>query len=115
MKAAAIDTTALSREDYWKYFQTLIHSADIGTTLGALGWILFWFDHIPDHIIHTHFVTGFVFIGALCFGLAGTRIMILTRNNLGTSTDKFFHMAKIIYTLTSSISGIWAYIVFPPH
>ena len=114
MKTAIVDTTALSGEEYWKYFQTLIHSADIGTTLTTLGWILFWLDHIPEHVIHTHFITGFMFLGALSFGLVGTRVMLRTRNRLGTSSDRFFHLVKIIYTLASSISGIWAFIVFPP-
>ena len=78
MKTALIDTSALSSEDYWKYFQRLINSADIGTTLTTLGWILFWLDHIPEHVIHTHFITGFMFLGALSLtktpdmlGLAG--------------------------------------------
>ena len=114
MKPAIIDTTALSNEEYWKYFQKLIHSADIGTTVTTLGWILFWLDHIPGHVIHTHFITGFMFLGALSFGLVGARIMMQTRNRLGTSTDRFSHLLKITYTLSSSISGIWAYVVFPP-
>jgi len=114
MKKGFIDTSTLSSEDYWKYFQRLINTADGGTTLTTLGWIVFWLDHIPDHVIHLHFITGFLFIGALSLGLAGARVMIQTRNRLGTSTDRFSHLVKIAYTLTSSISGIWAYIVFPP-
>ena len=114
MKVAIIDTNALSSEDYWKHFQRLINSADIGTTLTTLGWILFWLDHIPGHVIHTHFITGFMFLGALSFGLTGARVMMRTRNQLGTRADRFFHLIKIIYTLSSSISGIWAYFVFPP-
>lgn len=115
MKITVIDTSALSSEDYWKYFQKLIYSADIGTTLTTLGWILFWLDHIPDHVIHAHFFTGFIFLGALISGLIGTRVMIRTRNRLGTGSDRIFHLIKIVYTLTSSTSGIWAYFMFPPH
>ena len=115
MKTATIDTSALSSEEYWKHFQRLIYSADFGTTLTTLGWILFWLDHIPGHVLHTHFFTGFMFFGALFCGLVGTRIMIRTGNRLGTSSDRFFHMIKIVYTLTSSTSGIWAYFMFPAH
>jgi hypothetical protein len=114
MKTGFIDTGTLSSEDYWKYFQRLIYTADSGTALTTLGWIVFWLDHIPEHVIHLHFITGFLFLGALLVGLAGTHVMIQTRNRLGTSTDRFFHLIKIAYTLTSSISGILAYIVFPP-
>ena len=113
MKTAISHT--LSSETYWKYFQKLIYSADIGTALTTLGWILFWFDHIPDHIIHTHFITGFIFFGALLSGLVGARVMIRTKNRLGTRSDRIFHMIKIVYTLTSSISGIGAYFIFPAH
>ena len=114
MKIEIINTSTLSREDYWKYFEKLIHCADIGTTLALLGWILFWFDHIPDHVIHTHFVTGFMFIAALSFGFVGARVIIQTRNRLGTSTDRIIHLLKVIYTLSASILGIWAYFRFPP-
>jgi len=115
MKTGIIDTSTLSSEDYWKYFQILIYSADSGTTLATLGWIVFWLDHIPYHVIHLHFITGFLFLGALSLGLRGTHVMIRTRNRLGTSADRFFHLVKITYTLTSSISGIVAYLVFTPH
>ena len=115
MKTSFIDTSTLSVEDYWKYFQKIIITADSGTTLTTLGWIVFWLDHIPDHVIHLHFITGFLFLGALSLGLAGTRVMIQTRNRLGTSADRFFHLVKITYTLTSSISGIVAYFVFTPY
>ena len=114
MTKCFIDTSSLSGEEYWKHFQTLIFTADSGTTLTTLGWILFWLDHIPEHVVHTHFLTGFLFLGALSLGLAGARVMIRTRNRLGTRADRFFHMIKIIYTLISSVMGIWAYIVFPP-
>jgi len=115
MKPEIIDTSALTREDYWKYFQKIIFRADGGTTMATLGWIFFWFDHIPYHVIHTHFLTGFIFLGALFLGLAGVHIMIRTRNRLGTSADRILHLVKISYTLISSISGILAYIAFPPH
>jgi len=115
MKTAAIDTAAISGEEYWKYFQRLINSADAGTTLTTLSWILFWLDHIPAHVIHTHFVTGFMFLGALFFGIVGTRVMIQTRNRLGTKSDRFFHLVKISYTLVSSVTGILAYLAYPPH
>ena len=114
MKTAAINTSTLSREDYWKHFQRLIYTADTGTSLTTLGWVLFWLDHIPDHVIHTHFITGFLFLGALSLGVAGTRVMILTGNQLGTKADRFFHFIKICYTLLSSTSGIYAYLKFPP-
>jgi hypothetical protein len=114
MKAGYIDTSALSTEEYWRYFQKLIVTADSGTTLTTMGWILFWLDHIPQHVIHTHLFTGFLFLAALSFGLAGLQIILRTRNRLGTGADRFFHLVKIMYTLISSTSGIWAYIVFPP-
>jgi len=113
MGKGVIDTSVLSSEDYWKYFQKIIYTADSGTTLATLGWILFWLDHIPEHVIHTHFITGFLFLGALSLGLAGTRVMMQTRNRLGTSADRFLHLVKIIYTLVSSISGIYAHLRFP--
>ena len=113
MRKGVIDTSVLSSEDYWKYFQKLIYTADSGTTLTTLGWILFWLDHIPEHVIHTHYITGFLFFGALSLGLAGAKVMMQTGNRLGTSTDRFFHIVKITYTLISSISGILAYIAFP--
>ncbi len=113
MQTGFIDTSTLSSEDYWKYFQILIYAADSGTTLTTLGWILFWMDHIPGHVIHTHFITGFLFLGALSLGLAGARVMMRTRNRLGTSADRLSHLVKIFYTLTSSISGIYAYLSFP--
>ena len=69
MKAGSIDTSTLSMEDYWKHFQKLIVAADSGTTLTTMGWILFWMDHIPEHIIHAHFITGFLFLGALFLSL----------------------------------------------
>ena len=114
MKTGFIDTSAISREDYWRYFQKLIYTADGGTTLTTLGWIVFWLDHIPEHVIHLHFITVYLFLGAFSLGLAGVHVMIQTRNRLGTSTDRFFHLVKIIYTLISSISGILSYIVFTP-
>ena len=114
MTIGYLDTGTLSIDEYWKHFQRLIYAADAGTTLTTLGLILFWLDHIPDHVIHTHFITSFLFLGALFMGLAGARVMLLTRNRLGTTSDRFSHMIKIIYTLTSSISGIWAYLVFRP-
>jgi hypothetical protein len=113
MKAGVIDTSTLSNEIYWKYFQKLIFTADGGTTLTTMGWILFWLDHIPEHVIHSHFITGFLFLGALSLGLAGARVMVQTRNRLGTRADRFFHFVKISYTLLSSISGIYAYLRFP--
>jgi hypothetical protein len=114
MLTGLIDTSTLSNEDYWKHFQKLIVTADNGTTLTTLGWILFWLDHIPGHVIHTHFVTGFLFLSALSLGLIGAKVMIRTSNRLGTSADRFFHMIKITYTLISSVSGILAYFMFPP-
>jgi hypothetical protein len=114
MKTGFIDTSTLSNENYWKYFQKLIYTADSGTTLTTLGWIVFWLDHIPEHVIHLHFITGFLFLGALSLGLAAAHIMIQTRNRLGTNADRFFHLVKTIYTLASSISGIYAYLRFPP-
>ncbi len=113
MKTGVIDTSTLSNEDYWKHFQKIIVTADSGTALTTMGWILFWLDHIPEHIIHAHFITGFLFFGALSMGLAGARVMIQTRNRFGTRADRFFHFAKISYTLLSSISGIYAYLRFP--
>jgi hypothetical protein len=115
MRTGYIDTSTLSREEYWKHFQKLILAADSGTTLTTLGWILFWLDHIPGHVIHTHFITGFVFLAALAFGLVGIRVMFRTRNRLGTGKNRFFHLLKISYTILASGSGIWAYLVFPPH
>ena len=113
MKTGYIDTSTLSIEEYWKHFQKLIVTADGGTTLTTMGWILFWLDHIPEHVIHAHFITGFLFLGALSMGLVGARVMIQTRNRFGTKTDRLFHLAKISYTLLSSISGIYAYLRFP--
>ena len=113
MKTGVIDTSTLSNENYWKYFQKIIVTADGGTTLATMGWILFWLDHIPEHVIHSHFITCFLFLGALSLGLAGARVMIQTRNRFGTRADRFFHLVKISYTLLSSISGIYAYLRFP--
>jgi hypothetical protein len=114
MNTRAIDTSTLSADAYWKYFQRLIVTADSGTTLTTMGWVLFWLDHIPEHVIHTHFITGFLFLGALSMGLAGARVMMQTKNRLGTRADMFFHLLKISYTLLSSFSGIFAYLRFPP-
>jgi hypothetical protein len=113
MKIGCIDTSTISYESYWKHFNKLIVAADSGTTLTTMGWILFWLDHIPEHVIHAHFITGFLFLGALSMGLVGARVMIQTRNRFGTRADRFFHLAKISYTLLSSISGIYAYLRFP--
>jgi len=115
MGAGDMDIGALSREEYWHHFEELIFAADSGTILTILGWILFWLDHIPGHVIHTHFVTGFVFLAALAFGLVGIRVMFRTRNRLGTRSDRISHILKITYTLFSSGLGIWAYLSFPPH
>ena len=71
MKIGSIDTSTISYESYWKHFNKLIVTADSGTTLTTMGWILFGFDHIPEHVIHAHFITGFLFLGALSLGLAG--------------------------------------------
>ena len=71
MKIGSIDTSTISNEGYWKHFNKLIVTTDGGTTLTTMGWILFWTDHIPKHIIHAHFITGFLFLGALSLGLAG--------------------------------------------
>jgi len=114
MKTGFVDTSTLSSEVYWKYFQRLIYVADSGSVLTTLGWILFWLDHIPYHVIHTHFVTNFLFLGALVLGLAGALIMVRTRNRLGTRSDRFLHVMKIIYTLVSSISGIYAFLKYTP-
>ncbi len=113
MKTGSINTSTLSIENYWKHLQKLIVTADSGTTLTTMGWILFWLDHIPEHVIHTHFITVCLFLGALSMGLAGARVMMQTRNRLGTRADRFFHLVKISYTLLSSVSGIYAYLRFP--
>ena len=114
MKTGFVDTSTLSRVDYWNYFQKLIITADSGWTLATMGWVVFWLDHIPGHVIHLHFITAFLLLGALYLGLRGAHVMIQTRNRLGTSNDRFFHIIKITYTLVSSISGIYAYLKFTP-
>lgn len=114
MKMAFVDTSTLTREEYWKFFQKLIITADSGTTLATMGWVVFWLDHIPGHVIHLHFITAFLLLGALYLGLRGAHIMIQTGNRLGTRSDRFLHIIKIAYTLVSSISGIYAYLKFTP-
>jgi len=115
MKRIFNDTQALSTGQYWKIFGRLISSADTGAVLGCLGWILFWLDHIPGHIIHAHPVTALVFLAAFSAGLMGAVIMVQTRNQLGTKTDRFFHILKVCYAIFASLTGILAYFIFPPH
>ncbi len=103
------------QRDYWKLFEKLILAADSGTTLSCLGWIFFWLDHIPQHLIHTHFLTAASFLAALVMGLYGTGILWISRNRLGTKTDRFFHFLKVTYTLMASVSGLAAIYFFPAH
>lgn len=114
MTPLTIDMNRVSREEYWKYFQRLIFTADGGTGLTTLAWVLFWLDHIPDHFIHFHLFTGILFLTALLLGLSGAAVMIRTKNRLGSPPDRFLHLAQIIYTLISSTSGIYAYLIYPP-
>ena len=114
MKTGRIDISSLSREDYWKYFRRIIFCADTGTIVATMAWIMFWLDHIPQHVIHTHFISGFGFLAALSLGLSGAWTMVSTGNRLGAANDRLSHLVKILYTLSSSVSGIWAYWVYPP-
>lgn len=114
MKNRAIDTSDLSREDYWRLYGKVIVSADIGAFAACLGWILFWFDHIPDHVIHAHLVTPFLFFIAFSAALNAAVITMRTGNCLGTRRDKIWHIFEILYALLASISGIIAYFINPP-
>jgi len=115
MRRISIDTQALSTEEYWKLFGRLIISADAGAILGCLGWMLFWFDHIPDHLFHFHPLTVTVFVAAFWAGVVGALVMIKTRNRLGTKTDRFFHVLKVFYAIFAALTGIFAYFSYPPH
>ncbi len=114
MKNRAIDTSDLSREDYWRLFGRIIVSADIGAFAACLGWILYWFDHIPDHIIHAHAVPPFLFLISLSAALNAAVITLRTGNRLGTRGDRIWHIVEILYALFASVFGIIAYFINPP-
>ncbi len=114
MKNRAIDTNNLSREEYWRLFGRVIVSADIGAFAACLGWILYWFDHIPDHIIHLHGITPFLFLASLSAALYAGVITVKTGNKMGARGDRSWHLFEIFYALFASISGIIAYLAIPP-
>ena len=114
MQRSTIDTDHLSREDYWRLFGKVIVSADIGAFAACLGWIIYWFDHIPDHVLHLHVIAPFLFLTSLSAALYAAVITMKTGNRLGAPKDKIWHIFEILYALLASISGIIAYFINPP-
>jgi len=115
MKTGSNDSRDITGEKYWKIYGRLINSADIGTFLATTSWILFWLDHIPQHIFHSHVVTAILFMAALLSGLLGAWIMVRTGNMLGTKGDRRLHLLMIGYTILASAAGITAHVMFPAH
>ena len=115
MRKGPIDTKDLTSEEYWEIFGSLITSADLGTVLATTGWLFFWFDRIPQHIFHTHVLTVIFFFTGLLAGLYGAWLMIRTGNRMGTKADRRLHILMVCYAVTSSATGILAYILFPVH
>ncbi|UCG38015.1 MAG: hypothetical protein JSV00_07375 [bacterium] len=115
MKNSIIGRSGFSRTEYWQQFGRLIYSADFTAVLTCLGWIFFWLDQIPDHLIHFHAFTWMVFAASLSAGLFGCWIIVRTRNRLGTRTDKVVLLAKVLYGVTGSLSGLVVNSLYPPH
>lgn len=110
-----IEADSLSSRQYWRHFGRLIQSVNYGAALACTGWLSFWFDHIPNHVFHTHALTIILFLAALGCGISAGLIMVRTGNRLGTRRDRVFHVALLVYILLGAVSGLTAFAYFPPH
>ena len=104
----------LTNEEYCKLLGRVIVSADIGAFAACLGWIFYWLDHIPSHVIHLHWLTPFLFLASLSAALIAANIIMRTGNRLGTRRDRIWHIFEVTYALFASVSGIAAYFLNPP-
>ena len=107
-------TNKLSPEEYWKQMGRLIISADVGAFAACMGWIFYWLDHIPNHVIHLHVMAPFLFLASLSAALVGATTVMKTGNRLGSRRDRIWHLLEISYALFASISGIIAIFLNPP-
>ncbi|MDF1535137.1 MAG: hypothetical protein P1S46_01375 [bacterium] len=114
MSSAVIGTNHLSPKEYWNLFGKLIISADVGALSACLGWILYWFDHIPDHVIHLHGTSPLLFLVSLSAALYAAVITVRTGNRLGARNDRTWHTFEILYAFFAGVSGITAYFINPP-
>lgn len=104
----------LPEEEYWKQMGRLIISADVGAFAACTGWIFYWLDHIPNHVIHLHIIAPFLFLASLSAALYGATTLLKTGNRLGSRRDRIWHLIEISYAMVASISGIIAYFLNPP-
>ena len=114
MKSSHETMDNLSNEEYWKLLGRLIVSADISAFAACLGWIVYWLDHIPSHVIHLHWLSPFLFLASLSAALTAASIIMKTGNRLGARRDKVWHLFEVTYALFASVSGIAAYFLNPP-
>ena len=114
MKNQGINMDNLSNEEYWKLLGRVIVSADISAFAACLGWIIYWLDHIPNHVIHLHWFSPFLFLVSLSAALVAANIIMRTGNRLGVRRDKVWHIFEVTYALFASVSGIAAYFLNPP-
>ena len=114
MNKVSPDENSLSLDAYWKDLGRVIISSDISAFAACLGWIMYWLDHIPDHVIHFHGFSWFLFIVSLA--AAGNVAVILYRSEvkLGSRGDRAWHLFEITYSILASISGLAANFLNPP-
>ncbi len=114
MTAFRIDIDNISHKEYLRLFGKLLLYADFGAVIACLAWMFYWLDRIPDHVIHTHAVTPFLFLTALLSGVCATWIMIRTGKQIGTRLNRLWIFLEASYATGASILGIMAFIYFPP-
>lgn len=96
-------------------FGRLIDFADAGAILSCLGWIFFWLDSIPYHLIHFHMVTQAFFALALLCSLYAAWLMLRTANRMGTRQDRVTLALEVLYGVTTSPLGLVVFYLYPPH
>lgn len=114
MKESHISDSSLSQDEYWKLLGRVIVSADIGAVAACVGWIIYWLDHIPNHVVHLHWMSPFFFLASLSTALYAANIIMRTGNRLGIPRDRVWHIVEIVYAIFASGTGIAAYFLNPP-
>ena len=114
VKNQGIKMDNLSNEEYWKLLGRVIISSDISAFAACLGWIIYWLDHIPNHVIHLHWFSPFLFLASLSAALYAAVIIMKTGNRLGARRDRILHIFEITYAFFASVSGIAASFLNPP-